>query len=101
MEARFEGKDFIIIGVHTPEFEREKNRDRVVEKIAEFELKHPTVMDNDFRYWKAINNRFWPSYYLIDKKGIIRKHYVGETHADTPRAVDIENQINKLLGESS
>ncbi len=99
MEARFEGEDFIIIGVHTPEFEREKKRDNVIEKIAEFKLKHPTVMDNDFNYWKAMNNRFWPSYYLIDKKGIIRKNYIGETHAGTSRAIEIETQISKLLNE--
>ncbi len=99
MEARFKGEDFIIIGVHTPEFEREKDRDNVIEKIAEFQLKHPTLMDNDFKYWRAMNNHFWPSYYLIDKKGFIRKHYVGETHSNTPRATDIENKIGELLRE--
>ncbi len=68
MEARFDSDEFLIIGVHTPEFEHEKVRENIEKKIAEFGLKHPTVMDNDFRYWKAMNNRYWPSYYLIDKK---------------------------------
>jgi hypothetical protein len=58
LEARLEDEDFIIIRIETLEFDREKSRDNVIEKIAEFELKHPTMMDNDFRYWRAMNNRF-------------------------------------------
>lgn len=99
MEARFESDEFIIIGVHTPEFEHEKVRKNIEEKILEFNLKHPTVMDNDFRYWKAMNNRYWPSYYLIDKKGNIRKKFVGETHANTKKAKEIETSIQSLIDE--
>ena len=99
MEASFDSDEFIIIGVHTPEFEHEKVRENIEEKITEFKLKHPTVMDNDFRYWKAMNNRFWPSYYLIDKNGNIRKNFVGETHANTKKARQIEATIQALIDE--
>jgi len=99
MEARFNPDEFIIIGVHTPEFEHEKVRANIEKKIAEFELKHPTVMDNDFTYWKAMNNRYWPSYYLIDKKGNIRHNFIGETHADTKKARKIETSIQTLIDE--
>jgi len=99
MEASFDSDDFIIIGVHTPEFEHEKVRENIEEKIAEFKLKHPTVMDNDFRYWKAMNNRFWPSYYLIDKNGNVRKNFIGETHANTRKAKQIEETIQALIDE--
>ncbi len=99
MEARLQDEDFIIIGVHTPEFEHEKVRANIEAKIQEFELKHPTVMDNDFTYWRAMNNRYWPSYYLIDKQGNIRHNYVGETHADSAQALAIESRITALLHE--
>ncbi len=101
MEQRLGDEDFTIIGIHTPEFEHEKVRANIESKIAEFGLKHPTMMDNDFKYWRAMNNRYWPSYYLIDKQGNIRKNYVGETHADTKKARDIESTIRQLLTESS
>ena len=101
METRLSEKDFVIIGVHTPEFEHEKVRAKIEQKIAKFKLKHPTVMDNDFRHWKAMNNRYWPTYYLIDKKGFIRETFIGETHANTPKARDIESKIHGLIAEPS
>ena len=52
LEARLENEDFRVIGIHTPEFEREKVRENVVRKIEEFELQHPSMMDNDFAFWK-------------------------------------------------
>lgn len=100
LEKQFAGDDFVVIGVHTPEFEHEKDRDKVVEKVKEFGLTHPVVMDNDYTYWKAMGNRYWPAYYLIDKAGRVRAVYVGETHAGDENARAIEAQIERLLRES-
>lgn len=99
LEKRLAGEDFEVIGVHSPEFERERDPQRVADKIREFELRHPVMMDNDFRYWRALNNRYWPAYYLVDKRGVIRHLHVGETHEGTPRAMLIEEQIRELLAE--
>ncbi len=34
-------------------------------------ITHPVVVDNDFRIWNAYHNNYWPTFYLIDKKGQI------------------------------
>lgn len=99
VEEKFADQDFTVIGIHTPEFDHEKDRDNVVKKIAEFELHHPVMMDNDFAYWRALNNRFWPAYYIVDKQGNIRKGFIGETHEGDRRAKKIEKLIAKLLKE--
>ena len=99
LEERLAGQPFQVIGVHSPEFEHEKDRARIEEKIAEFDLKHPTMMDNDFHYWKSMHNRYWPTYYLIDKRGYIRHVFIGETHKGTRRAQLIESAIAELLAE--
>ena len=99
LEARFAGGGLQIIGIHTPEFDHERIRDNVVEKVAEFALPHPVMMDNDFSYWKALRNRYWPSYYLIDKQGNLRARFVGETHAGTDRARKVEAAVATLLEE--
>lgn len=99
VEEKFVDQDFQVIGIHTPEFDREKEKDSVEKKIAEFMLHHPVMIDNDFAYWRALNNRFWPTYYLIDKKGKIRNVFIGETHAGDSRAVRIESAITALLEE--
>lgn len=99
LEARFEADEFIVVGVHSPEFEHEKSRERVSQKVMEFGLTHPVMIDNDFFYWKAMNNRYWPTFYLIDKKGRIRGSFIGETHAGDKNARAIEKKINQLLQE--
>lgn len=99
VEEKFADQDFTVIGIHTPEFDREKERDNVAKKITQFELHHPVMMDNDKAYWRALRNRYWPAYYIVDKQGNIRKGFIGETHEGDRRAKKIENLIAKLLKE--
>ena len=99
LEEKFSAENFQIIGIHTPEFEREKDRAKVVQKIAVFKLHHPVMMDNDFAYWRSLNNRFWPAYYIVDRKGKIRELFIGETREGDPRADAIEKLITKLIDE--
>lgn len=99
MEARFKDRRLRVIGVHTPEFAREKVRANVARHVKKYKLEHPVMMDNDFSYWRALGNRYWPAFYIVDKQGLIRAVYAGETHPDTPRAKAIEATIEKLLAE--
>lgn len=100
LESRFADRDLVVIGVHTPEFEHEKEPERVKAKIAEFELHHPVMMDNDFRYWRSMDNFAWPAFYLVDRKGQVRQRFIGETHEGDRRAREIESAIESLLAES-
>jgi thiol-disulfide isomerase/thioredoxin len=97
LAARLSPRGLQVIGVHTPEFERERDRRQVAEKVREFGLEHPVMIDNDHSYWRAMHNRYWPAYYLVDTGGTIRAVFVGETHAGDPRALAIEQQIEELL----
>lgn len=99
LERKFSPDTFQVIGIHTPEFDREKIVNNVAEKIKKFKLHHPVMMDNNFSYWKALNNRYWPSFYIIDKRGQIRFKHVGETHSGDRNAKKIESEIRQLLLE--
>ena len=99
VEEKFADQDFTVIGIHTPEFDREKERENVLKKIEEFELHHPVMMDNNKAYWRALRNRYWPAYYIVDKQGNIRDAFIGETHEGDRRAKKIEKLIAKLLKE--
>ncbi len=92
---KYEDKGLVIIGVHSPEFEFEKNPENVQEAIEDFEIKYPVVQDNDFKTWRAYENRYWPAKYLIDKDGFIRYTHFGEGKYD-----ETENTIQELLAES-
>lgn len=99
LQAQFATRGLKIIGVHSPEFERERDVDRIKEKIAEFALDHPVMVDNDFSYWKALQNRYWPAFYLIDKQGRLRHVYAGETHPGDSQARKIATAIARLAKE--
>jgi hypothetical protein len=67
--------------------------------MGEFRLEHPVMVDNDFRYWNALGNRYWPAYYLVDKEGRLRARFFGETHRGDPQARRIEASLERLLAE--
>ena len=99
LEDKLLNENFTVIGVHSPEFDRERDRAAVAAKVKEFGLRHPVMIDNDFSYWKAMNNRYWPTFYLIDKQGSVRYRFVGETHSGDRQATLIERRIRELLAE--
>lgn len=99
LEARLAEQDFAVIGIHSPEYAREKRVAAVRAKAVEFGLKHPIMIDNDMRYWRALDNHYWPAYFLVDRQGRIRYRFVGETHVGDRQALAIEAALKKLLDE--
>lgn len=92
--AKYKDAGLVTIGVHTPEFDREKVPENVARRVRELGVVFPVVMDNDFRIWRAFDNRYWPSVYIVDKKGRIRFHHDGEGRYD-----DIDATVKTLLAE--
>lgn len=99
VHKRLAGHGLQIIGVHSPEFRHEREPQRVAAKVREFKLEHPVMIDNDFSYWKALGNQYWPAFYLIDKRGQLRYRFAGETHSGDRRALEIERRIGELIAE--
>ena len=85
----------VIVGVHTPEFEFEKDRDNVINAADEFGIEWAIAQDNDFGTWRAFRNRYWPAKYLVDKDGLIRYTHFGEGAYD-----ETELWIRGLLEET-
>ena len=100
VENKYRNKDFQIIGVHTPEFDHERVRSNIIEKADSLGRHHPIVIDNGFKIWRSYKNRYWPAFFIVDKKGVVRGVYVGETHKGDRRARAIEGLIDKLLAEA-
>ena len=97
INARFADRGLLVLGVHTPEFAHERDRQRVEAKTKEYGIKFPVMIDNDFTYWKEMNNQWWPSFYLADGNGIIKGAFIGETHLGTDKSVKIIALIEDLL----
>ncbi|MCP5809935.1 redoxin domain-containing protein, partial [Klebsiella pneumoniae] len=45
---KYKDKGLVIIGVHSPEFEFEKNPDNVAKALKDFGITYPVVQDNNF-----------------------------------------------------
>ena len=100
MEAKYGKQGLQVISVHTPEFEYEKDRRRVERAAERYKLKQPIYMDNDYAYWNALGNRYWPSFYLVDRAGNIRAKDVGELHLDTSKGNAFEATLRELIAEA-
>jgi len=92
---KYKDDNFVVIGVHTPEFEFEKKTANVEGAIKQYNINYPVAQDNDFKTWRAFENRFWPAKYLIDAEGTIRYTHFGEGDYDIT-----EKNIQKLLKEA-
>ena len=91
----YKDKGLVIIGVHSPEFEFEKDKNNLSKAITDFGLTYPIVQDNDFATWRAYENNYWPAKYIIDKDGVIRYTHFGEGSYD-----ETEKVIQDLLKET-
>lgn len=92
---KYKNNNFVVIGVHTPEFAFEKETGNVKNAINQFKINYPVAQDNDYKTWRAFDNRYWPAAYLIDVNGRIRKEHFGEGGYE-----EMELAIMRLLEES-
>ncbi|MBI4130313.1 cytochrome c biogenesis protein DipZ [Candidatus Roizmanbacteria bacterium] len=86
---------FVIVGVHTPEFEFEKKTENVEMALKQYGLTYPVAQDNDYETWRAYDNHYWPAHYLVDKEGYIRYFHFGEGKYD-----ETEKAIRELIAEN-
>ncbi|MBL1278319.1 MAG: redoxin domain-containing protein [Ectothiorhodospiraceae bacterium] len=77
---KYADKGLLVIAIHTPEFDREKQLDNVRAYLKKHGVPYPVVLDNDFSNWNRFSNRYWPTLYLADRSGTIRYRKIGEGH---------------------
>jgi peroxiredoxin len=95
-QKRYAGKDVVIVGIHTPETAGEQDVDRIKAQAARHGLKFAIAVDNDSANWRAWNNRYWPTVYVVDRKGRVRYGWEGELNY---KGADGEEKVRKLVDE--
>ena len=90
----------VIVGIQTPETSRERKFDLVKAAATESGIEYPVVLDSKSTNWKNWSNTMWPTVYLIDKKGFIRRWWQGELNwQGNPGEKDMRRSIEQLLAE--
>jgi len=92
---RYRDKGFIVIGVHSPEFDEEKNVEHLRSEVTSLGIRYAVVTDNNYQTWNAYKVEAWPTVFLLDKQGRIRWMHVGEGGYR-----EAEQLIQKLLAEN-
>ena len=97
---KYKDQGFEIVGVHTPEFESDKDAVQAAASFKRDGVIWPVFQDNAEATWKAYNNRYWPAFYLVDRRGSIREIHEGEISSRFPNAIPgLDATIQKLLNE--
>ena len=95
-DEKYRDEGLVIVGIHTPEFEFEKNKDNVQSAVDKFGINYPVVLDNEKEIWNAFQNKYWTRKYIADHDGYIRYDHIGEgAYKET------EKVIQQLLQERS
>ena len=92
---KYKDQGLVVIGVHSPEFDFEKNSDNVRQATKDIRIDYPIAIDSDLAIWRAFKNEYWPALYFVDAQGRIRHHQFGEGEYEVSERV-----IQQLLAEA-
>lgn len=78
--------------MHTTEFESDRGSEALAAAIERDGVRWPVFQDN------AYANRAWPTFYLLDRGGVIRSVHTGEISERFPDGIEpLEAGISDLL----
>ncbi len=92
-DQKYRNQGLVIVGVHSPEFDFEKNVGNVQAAVQKQNIHYPVALDNRLDTFTAFNNQYWPAHYLIDRSGRVVYTHFGEGEYDVT-----ESNIRTLLG---
>ncbi|MFZ6768522.1 redoxin domain-containing protein [Undibacterium sp. Di26W] len=92
---KYRAQGLVVIGVHTPEFDFEKDTSNIKKAIARFKIDYPIAVDSEHHIWNAFRNNAWPVFYFADAQGRIRARLAGEGNYDKAETI-----IQSLLAEA-
>ncbi|WP_193106511.1 thioredoxin-like domain-containing protein [Brachybacterium sp. FME24] len=93
LEAKW-ADELVVIGVHSPKFEFEKDPEALAANIERYEVTHPVIDDPELETWTAYGARAWPTLMVLDTHGRIAGNLSGEGHA-----ANLDALITRLVAE--
>ncbi|MEV6526248.1 NHL domain-containing thioredoxin family protein [Longispora sp. NPDC051575] len=72
----------VVIGVHSPKFEHEKDEAAVAAAVERYGVAHPVLDDPELITWQNYAARAWPTLAVVDPEGYLVASMAGEGHAE-------------------
>src|SRR5262249_42629265 len=92
---KYRDRGLVVVGVHTPEFEFEKDIANIRQATSAYDVRYPVAVDSEYATWNAFGNDGWPGFFLLGADGTVRGRMLGEGDYDKS-----ERLIQKLLVEA-
>ena len=86
--------ELVVIGVHSPKFENEKETSSIRKAILRYQIEHPVINDADHAIWDRYEVDAWPTLVLIDPEGNLVGYTSGEGNYEL-----LDTVIGKLVEE--
>ena len=93
---RYAKDGLVVVGIHSPEFDFEKNHGNVQDAVKRLHVDYPVALDDNMAIWNAFGNQYWPADYIADRQGRLRHAGIGEGNY-----TETENILRSLLGVSA
>jgi DNA-binding beta-propeller fold protein YncE len=87
--------ELVVIGVHSPKFDNERDTKSIRKAIQRYEVRHPVVNDADRKIWNRYEVDSWPTMVLIDPEGNLVGYASGEGNYDI-----LERVVGKVIDEA-
>lgn len=97
IHAEYGPRGLKVVSVHTPELPQEREPANVRAAVKQLGITYPVMIDGDSSYWRAMNNRYWPAFFLVDPAGKIVLGAFGELHRGEKRGDAMEAAIRDRL----
>jgi thiol-disulfide isomerase/thioredoxin len=90
---RYRQDGLVVVGIHSPEFDFEKDHGNVTSAVQRLHVDYPVALDDNMDIWNAFGTQYWPEEWVSDRQGHLRYMDVGEGNYQSTEAV-----LRKLLG---
>ncbi len=81
------GDALVIVGVHSPKFEHERDAKALAAAVERYGVAHPVLDDPGLKTWDAYAARAWPTLVVIDPEGYVVSTMAGEGHLEALDAI--------------
>ncbi len=78
IEDAYKDKPVAVIGVHSAKFPNEQRPENIQEAVRRYEMRHPVIVDEDRRLWKAFGASAWPTIVVLGPDWRVQYKRAGE-----------------------
>ncbi|GAA0808591.1 NHL domain-containing thioredoxin family protein [Spirilliplanes yamanashiensis] len=76
------GDVLVVVGVHSPKFEHERDPDALAAAVERYGVTHPVLDDPELLMWQQYAAKAWPTLAVVDPAGYLVASMAGEGHAE-------------------